>query len=200
MRRDPFDVLGVHPTSSPHAVRAAFRALALRHHPDRNPGDPGAAARFVEIFEAYRSLCRNGRARSSSSRRSADPRSRAAEGRWICPRCHGRFVYPAPCPQCDRTLEDTNAGVQAAASVAAGANAPASAFERDLERRAATGTSATAHAIAGGVPIGLPALSFAAALLVAWLGPVDVALMFVGFGSYLTVLEAHARIGAPHGS
>jgi hypothetical protein len=196
MRRDPFDVLGVHPTSSPSAVRAAFRALALRHHPDRNPGDPGASARFVEIFEAYQSLCGSGRARSSPSGCSSAMRSRGAEGRWICPRCHGRFVYPASCPQCERALEDTNAGVQVVASSASGANAPASTFERELERRAAAGTSATVRAIAGGVPIGLPALSFVAALLVAWLGPIDVALMFAGFGSYIATLEAHARLRA----
>ncbi|MDX6806029.1 J domain-containing protein [Terrihabitans rhizophilus] len=54
--RDPYDVLGV-PKSAPAAeIKKAFRKLAKTHHPDRNPGDAKAQARFSEISGAYELL------------------------------------------------------------------------------------------------------------------------------------------------
>ncbi len=51
--RDYYAILGVAPSASEDEIRRAFRRLALRWHPDRNPGDAGAAERFKEISEAY---------------------------------------------------------------------------------------------------------------------------------------------------
>ena len=51
--RDPYEVLGVQKTDSEAAIRAAYRKLAKRHHPDVNPGKPEAAERFKEIATAY---------------------------------------------------------------------------------------------------------------------------------------------------
>ncbi len=51
--KDYYDVLGVARSASEKEVRAAFRKLAAKHHPDRNPDDPGAEERFKEINEAY---------------------------------------------------------------------------------------------------------------------------------------------------
>jgi len=51
--RDPYEVLGVQKTDSEAAIRAAYRKLAKRHHPDVNPGKPEAAERFKEIGAAY---------------------------------------------------------------------------------------------------------------------------------------------------
>ena len=48
-----FRVLGVSPDSSLAEVRRAFRKQAMHNHPDRNPGDPEAEARFRAILEAY---------------------------------------------------------------------------------------------------------------------------------------------------
>src|SRR5579884_1472330 len=51
--RDYYEVLGVPRTADEQQIKSAFRRLALRYHPDRNPGDPSAAERFKEINEAY---------------------------------------------------------------------------------------------------------------------------------------------------
>ncbi|HEX7040918.1 MAG TPA: DnaJ C-terminal domain-containing protein [Trueperaceae bacterium] len=51
--KDYYAVLGVDRNSSQDDIRRAFRRLAAKHHPDRNPDDPGAEERFKEINEAY---------------------------------------------------------------------------------------------------------------------------------------------------
>ncbi len=53
---DPYSVLGLTWGASPASIRAAFRKLARLHHPDRNPGDPGAEARFKLISADYHRL------------------------------------------------------------------------------------------------------------------------------------------------
>jgi molecular chaperone DnaJ len=51
--RDYYEVLGVDRACDGHALKAAFRKLAMEHHPDRNDGCPDATNRFKEINEAY---------------------------------------------------------------------------------------------------------------------------------------------------
>jgi DnaJ-class molecular chaperone len=51
--RDPYQVLGVSREASDGEIKKAFRTLARRHHPDRNPNDSGAEARFKEVQSAY---------------------------------------------------------------------------------------------------------------------------------------------------
>lgn len=55
-KRDYYEVLGVARTASPEEIKKAFRALALKYHPDKNPGDAQAEARFKEAAEAYEVL------------------------------------------------------------------------------------------------------------------------------------------------
>ena len=50
--KDLYEVLGVQKTANEAAIRAAYRKLAKRHHPDLNPDKPEAAARFKEINTA----------------------------------------------------------------------------------------------------------------------------------------------------
>ncbi|WP_158925795.1 DnaJ C-terminal domain-containing protein [Acidisphaera sp. S103] len=50
---DPYETLGVQRTDDEAAIRAAYRKLAKKHHPDVNPGKPDAATRFGEISSAY---------------------------------------------------------------------------------------------------------------------------------------------------
>ena len=52
-RRDYYAVLGVRRDADETELKRAYRQLALRYHPDKNPGDPQAEERFKEISEAY---------------------------------------------------------------------------------------------------------------------------------------------------
>ncbi|HVZ55408.1 MAG TPA: DnaJ domain-containing protein [Chitinophagaceae bacterium] len=54
--KDYYSILGLAPSASLHDIRKAYRKLALRYHPDKNPEDPYAATRFGEIKEAYEVL------------------------------------------------------------------------------------------------------------------------------------------------
>src|ERR1700737_1136260 len=54
--KDYYDVLGVPRSASAKEIKTAFRKLARKHHPDVNPGDAGAEARFKEINEAHEVL------------------------------------------------------------------------------------------------------------------------------------------------
>ena len=51
--RDLYEVLGVARDASTDQIKSAYRKLALKHHPDRNPGDRNAEERFKEAAEAY---------------------------------------------------------------------------------------------------------------------------------------------------
>lgn len=51
-----YDVLGVMPSASEAEIRAAYRKLAKKYHPDVNPGDGDAEAMFVLVAEAWETL------------------------------------------------------------------------------------------------------------------------------------------------
>ena len=52
-KRDYYEVLGVDKNASDADIKKAFRKLARKYHPDVNPGDKDAEAKFKEINEAY---------------------------------------------------------------------------------------------------------------------------------------------------
>ncbi|MGA7522558.1 MAG: molecular chaperone DnaJ [Acidobacteriaceae bacterium] len=67
-KADYYEVLGVSRTATDPELKAAYRKLALQHHPDRNPGDMEAEERFKVCSEAYQVL--------------SDPQKRAAYDRY----------------------------------------------------------------------------------------------------------------------
>jgi molecular chaperone DnaJ len=63
-KRDYYEVLGVNRDASEEEIKKAYRRLAMKHHPDRNPDNPRAEEQFKEAKEAYEVL-------SDASRRAA---------------------------------------------------------------------------------------------------------------------------------
>ena len=81
-KRDYYEILGVNRDADAEEIRKAYRKLAVKYHPDKNPGDKQAEEKFKELGEAYEAL-------SEPQKRAAydqyghaafDPRQRASRG------------------------------------------------------------------------------------------------------------------------
>src|SRR5207247_11366535 len=66
-KRDYYEVLGVNRDADEEVIKKAYRRLAMKHHPDRNPDNPKAEELFKEAKEAYEVL-------TDSNKRAADDR------------------------------------------------------------------------------------------------------------------------------
>src|SRR5499433_1841190 len=71
--KDYYSTLGVSKTASEKELKQAFRKLARKFHPDVNPGDKTAEARFKEINEAYDELGANWRMYEQAGAGGAQP-------------------------------------------------------------------------------------------------------------------------------
>ena len=52
-KRDYYEILGIARTASVEEIKRSYRKLAVKYHPDKNPGDHTAEERFKELGEAY---------------------------------------------------------------------------------------------------------------------------------------------------
>src|SRR5277367_4644862 len=55
-KRDYYEVLGVARTATAEEIKKSYRKLAVKYHPDKNPGDKSAEDKFKELGEAYEVL------------------------------------------------------------------------------------------------------------------------------------------------
>ena len=79
-KRDYYEVLGTDRNASDEEIKKAYRKLALKYHPDRNPHDKTSEDKFKELGEAYEVLI--------------DPQTRAAYDRYG----HAALRLPRPRP------------------------------------------------------------------------------------------------------
>ena len=78
-KRDFYQVLGVPRNATEDAIKKAYRRLAMKYHPDRNPDDKEAEERFKEAKEAYEVLT------DAHKRAAYDQYGRAAVSATCCP-------------------------------------------------------------------------------------------------------------------
>ncbi len=74
--RDYYEILGVKREATPDEIKRAYRALAKQYHPDRNPEDSTAEAKFKEVQQAYATLS------DAKKRQEYDHFGAAGVGEW----------------------------------------------------------------------------------------------------------------------
>ncbi|KAJ6510449.1 X-domain of DnaJ-containing-domain-containing protein [Mycena sanguinolenta] len=77
-----YDILGITPDATSDEVKKAYRRMAIKHHPDKNPDDPHAEERFKEIAIAYQTLSDDALRRKYNE---YGPKESAPEGGFVDP-------------------------------------------------------------------------------------------------------------------
>jgi len=83
-KKDYYETLGLQRNASEAEITKAYRRLAMKHHPDRNPGDKSAEEKFKEAQQAYEILT-NPQKRAAYDQfghAGVDPSAGAAGGSW----------------------------------------------------------------------------------------------------------------------
>jgi len=184
MRTDPFAILGLTPRSTPAQARAAYRRLALLHHPDHNPGDRGAADRFKRILGAYRRIGEGGKLKEPTV-----PRTGPRPDRYACGTCGDSFPFAEVCARCGVALHDRDAG-------------PPPPDDRPevqamIDRLLAQPEPEPNDDHPGKVPALLIIGCALAAMFVWQVGPIGPALLLAGFGTWIAFVEVHRRATTP---
>src|SRR5215212_1236376 len=84
-KRDYYEVLGVSQTASEQEIKSSYRKLAVKYHPDKNPGDAAAEEKFKEAAEAYSVLSDGDQRRRYDRFGHAGVSSSAGAGGWGAP-------------------------------------------------------------------------------------------------------------------
>src|SRR5689334_10251228 len=84
-KRDYYEVLGVARTASEQEIKSAYRRLAVKYHPDKNPGDAEAEDKFKEAAEAYSVLSDGDQRRRYDRLGHAGVSGGAGAGGWGAP-------------------------------------------------------------------------------------------------------------------
>src|ERR1051326_5229068 len=92
-KRDYYEVLGVSRTATDQEIKSAYRRLAVKYHPDKNPNDAAAEEQFKEAAEAY-SVWSNDEQRNRYDRFGhAGVSSSAGAGAWGAPGFGGKLLH-----------------------------------------------------------------------------------------------------------
>ncbi|WP_192822495.1 DnaJ domain-containing protein [Rufibacter sp. LB8] len=87
MSKNYYHILEVSPTATAQEIKAAYKRLALRFHPDKNPGSPHAEERFKQINDAYQVLSNPRRRAAFDQQQDYERRQRQAAA-YTNPRYH----------------------------------------------------------------------------------------------------------------
>ena len=128
-----YEVLGVSPAASETDLRAAYRRLVQRHHPDHNDGSPESARNFEEIQEAY---ARVREMRAAGAIRTAGVRAAGAGAPGASSTYEGGESVEARLADLERQVREARAARGAAQAAAADARRRARAAASDAPERA----------------------------------------------------------------
>src|SRR5438105_2701650 len=84
-KRDYYEILGINRTATEQEIKSAYRRLAVKYHPDKNPGDATAEEKFKEAAEAYSILSDADQRRRYDRFGHAGVSSGAGAGSWGAP-------------------------------------------------------------------------------------------------------------------
>jgi molecular chaperone DnaJ len=84
-KRDYYEILGVTRTATDQEIKSAYRRLAVKYHPDKNPNDATAEERFKEAAEAYSVLSNDEQRKRYDRFGHAGVSSSAGAGSWGAP-------------------------------------------------------------------------------------------------------------------
>src|SRR6201991_5171566 len=84
-KRDYYEVLAVSRTATDQEIKSAYRRLAMKYHPDKNPNDASAEEKFKEAAEAYSVLSHTDKRLPYDRFGHAGVSSGAGAGSWVAP-------------------------------------------------------------------------------------------------------------------